>query len=225
MHFSKETLAILKNFSAINPSILLKPGNFIMTKSINGVAYAEATIQDAIDEELGIYDLNSFLSILNQFGEDSEVDVDHKTSNLVISNNRAKVFCTNSDNTTIISPKQRLKLPVADLIFELKAEDLQDITKISRAVGADMIAITNREGRLVVDAFSSADSSACVTLYSLDIGEYDGTNNFRFVIALSNIRFILGDYKVLVSSKGAAKFEGLTATYVVVLETSSEHNF
>jgi len=224
MKFTKSTIDILKNFATINTSIMLQPGQFVMTKSINGVGYAEANITDTIDAPLGIYDLPSFLSILMQFGEDSEVTVDPETQKIVISNKRAKVMCTDADASTIVSPKKRLQMPVADIIFELSEKDMNDITKIARAAGADMLTITTRDGRLFADAFSSEDQSK-QTRYSLDIGAYDGTNTFKFVLNMTNFKMLPGSYKVLISSKGAAKFESDVASYVIVLETSSESDF
>ena len=73
MKFSKESLATLKNFATINGGIVLKPGAFVMTRSVNGATYAEATLADEIDAEVGIYDLNAFLSILSLADENAEI--------------------------------------------------------------------------------------------------------------------------------------------------------
>ena len=149
MKLTKETLSVMKNFAAINPSLRLTPGNFIMTKSVNGVAYAEATIADEIDSELNIYDLPNFLSILGQLGEGSEINLSN--GEIVIQNGRAKVNLPDAESSVIVVPKQRLRMPPADVEFDLKAEDLAEILKISRAVGADRIAITNRNDHIVID--------------------------------------------------------------------------
>lgn len=223
MKLSKESITILKNFSTINPSIMLKPGTFIMTKSINGVSYAEATLPDEITEEMGIYELGAFLNIHNQFGEDSEITT-NDTGDIVISNKRAKVNISSSDASMIVTPLQRIKFPVANVIFDLKTADLQDINKVARLVGADVISITTREGRLFIDALNTNDNSA-IPRYSLDIGEYEGGNTFSFVINLNNMKLIDDDYKVMVAAVGAVKFEGNHATYVVALEKASSHNF
>ena len=74
MKFSKETIAVLKNFATINSGIVLTPGNFVMTCSIIGTTYADTTIQDEIDNELAIYDLSGFLSVLSLGGERLEDD-------------------------------------------------------------------------------------------------------------------------------------------------------
>lgn len=223
MKLSKDTLNIMKNFAAINPSLRLTPGNFIMTKSINGVAYAEANIADDIDVELNIYDLPNFLSILSQLGVDSTITL--SDGDIVIQNGRAKVSLPDAEEKAIIVPKQRLRMPPADVEFDLKADDLAEILKITRVVGADRMAVTNRDGHLVIDTFAYEDGENARIRYSLQLGEYEGTNNFNFVLNLSNMSMTVADYKVVISSKGAAQFQGLNSSYVFVLETSSKHDF
>ena len=223
MKLTKETLSVMKNFAAINPSLRLTPGNFIMTKSVNGVAYAEATIADEIDSELNIYDLPNFLSILGQLGEGSEINLSN--GEIVIQNGRAKVNLPDAESSVIVVPKQRLRMPPADVEFDLKAEDLAEILKISRAVGADRIAITNRNDHIVIDAFAVEDGDNARTRYSLTVCPYEGTNNFSFVINLENVSVVVADYKINISSKGAAQFQGINTAYVFVLETSSKHEF
>ena len=223
MKLTKETLSVMKNFAAINPSLRLTPGNFIMTKSVNGVAYAEATIADEIDSELNIYDLPNFLSILGQLGEGSEINLSN--GEIVIQNGRAKVNLPDAESSVIVVPKQRLRMPPADVEFDLKAEDLAEILKISRAVGADRIAITNRNDHIVIDAFAVEDGDNARTRYSLTVCPHEGTNNFSFVINLENVSVVVADYKINISSKGAAQFQGINTAYVFVLETSSKHDF
>lgn len=223
MKLTKETLSVMKNFAAINPSLRLTPGNFIMTKSVNGVAYAEATIADEIDSELNIYDLPNFLSILGQLGEGSEINLSN--GEIVIQNGRAKVNLPDAESSVIVVPKQRLRMPPADVEFDLKAEDLAEILKISRAVGADRIAISNRDDHIVIDAFAVEDGDNARTRYSLTVCPYEGTNNFSFVINLENVSVVIADYKINISSKGAAQFQGINTAYVFVLETSSKHDF
>nr|AAQ63953.1 gp45 sliding clamp [Aeromonas phage 44RR2.8t] len=223
MKLSKETLSIMKNFAAINPSLRLVPGDFIMTKSINGVAYAEATIADEIDSELNIYDLPNFLSILGQLGDGSEITLSN--GDIVIHNGRAKVNLPDAEGNAIIVPKQRLRMPPPDVEFDLKAEDLAEILKISRAVGADRMAITNRDDHIVVDTFSEADGDNPRTRYSVHCALMKVPNNFSFVINLDNVSVVIADYKINISSKGAAQFQGINSSYVFVLETSSKHDF
>ena len=57
MMISEETQNILRNFSSINPSILLTGNNRIATMSVMRNILATADIEEEFPEEFGIYDL------------------------------------------------------------------------------------------------------------------------------------------------------------------------
>ncbi|QPI17998.1 sliding clamp DNA polymerase [Pectobacterium phage POP12] len=219
MKLSKQTLDILKNFSQVNPSIFLKKGSFIMTKSINGVTYAEATISDIIDSDFGIYDLNSFLNVVNLVGADAEIVYDVETANITIKGERTKIVTSSADLSTIVTPKKQLVMPVADLVFEITSTQLSQIIKASRMMKLNTVSIEAIDGKLVISAKSKVDEASS---YSLEIGDYDGENVFNFDISVDNMMFIDNNYKVLISAKGAAKFESEQVSYVVVLEATSK---
>ena len=62
MKLSKSTLDILKNFKEINQSILFKQGNSLKTISVMKNILAEATIEEELPRDFGIYDLSQFLN-------------------------------------------------------------------------------------------------------------------------------------------------------------------
>ena len=64
MQISKSTIDILKNFSGINGSILVKPGNRLDTISITKNILASAEISETFDVEFGIYDVSEFLNVV-----------------------------------------------------------------------------------------------------------------------------------------------------------------
>ena len=65
MKLSEKTLNLLKNFSTINQSILFKQGSSLRTISVMKNILAEATIDEEIPQDFGIYDLNQFLNGLD----------------------------------------------------------------------------------------------------------------------------------------------------------------
>ena len=65
MRLSDKTLMLLKNFSTINQSILFKKGNSLRTISVMKNILAEATIEEDIPKDFGVYDLNQFLNALS----------------------------------------------------------------------------------------------------------------------------------------------------------------
>jgi hypothetical protein len=62
MKLSDKTLTLLKNFSSINQSILFKEGSSLRTISVMKNILAEATIEEELPKDFGIYDLNQFLN-------------------------------------------------------------------------------------------------------------------------------------------------------------------
>ena len=73
MKLSNETIEILKNFSSINMSVLLKPGNKIRTVSAQKTILAQATVAETFPKECAIYNLPELLSMTSMF-EDPELD-------------------------------------------------------------------------------------------------------------------------------------------------------
>ena len=64
MFLSQETVAILKNFSTINQSILIKPGKQLGMSVMKSILVEADTIEE-FPQEIGIYDLNQFLNCLS----------------------------------------------------------------------------------------------------------------------------------------------------------------
>ena len=89
---SKETIALLKNFSSINQSIVIKPGSEISTLSLNKNILATANVQETFDRNIPIYDLPSLIQIFNLFDGSPVIDTTNDTY-LKVSNpqNRSKV--------------------------------------------------------------------------------------------------------------------------------------
>ncbi|AEO97034.1 sliding clamp [Salmonella phage vB_SenM-AKM_NP4] len=228
MKLSKDTLNILKNFSTINSGIMLKQGNFIMTRAVNGTTYAEATIADTIDFEVAIYDLNGFLGILGLVNEDAEISM-ADDGNVKIADARSTIFWPAADPSTIVFPSKPIPFPVASVIVDFKGEDLQQLMRVSRGLQIDTITFTNKDGKIILNGYNKVEDSALVRVkYSLTLGDYDGTNNFNFVINMANMKMQPASYKLMLWADGkktAAKFEGEHASYVVAMEADSTHDF
>ena len=59
MKLSNDTLSVLKNFGSINQGLLFKQGKTLKTVSSLKNILAEATINEEIPTEFGVYDLNT----------------------------------------------------------------------------------------------------------------------------------------------------------------------
>ena len=65
MKLSKETIEVLKNFSGINQSIVVKEGNKLKTVNSLKNILAHATVEEDFPKEFAIYDLTRFLGLIS----------------------------------------------------------------------------------------------------------------------------------------------------------------
>lgn len=228
MKFNKDTLAILKNFSSINPGIILTEGNFIMTRSITKTVYAEAVIDDEIDCNMGIYDLSGFLGVLSMAGEDATISHNDETKIINIVNGKSKIFYRSADESTIVQPKKKINSSVFDssnVSFDLSAEALQQIQRVSRAMSIDTLAVANKNGKIVINGYNQGtDETMSNVLYSLEVGDWEGTADFNLLINMNHLKLLTADYHVdLIGS--AVKFTAEKFFYVIVLEKNSTNTF
>lgn len=225
MKLSKKTLQILKNYSSLNSGILFKPGKILNTRTVNGVAYSEAEIEDTITDEFGIYDLNNFLTLIDLMG-DASINLDPSSQELVITNGKSTLLYPTANPSSIVFPKKRLEFPTAEVIFELKSELLTEINRVARAMGADVLVFESEDGNIALKLYNmKVDASLKKAMYSVSVGTLP-SGNFKAVIKMENIKMLDSDYTVLVTSAGPgiAKFESteLGLSYIYALETKSE---
>jgi hypothetical protein len=192
-----------------------------LTKSINGVIYAEANIQDTLDMEVAIYDLPLLLGITNTLGSDSEITEVTRDGDpcLQISNNGRDAYIQQADISSVEHPKKQLNFPTADVIFELPADILGQLEKMAAMIGAEFLRVRNVKDRLIAEVCSSKHKNN----YQVDVGAYDGTAKFSFYLSMGNMKLIPDTYTVKISHKGAFRFEGTHANYIVALEAESEY--
>lgn len=228
MKFSKETIAILKNFATINNGVVLNPGQHIMTRSTNGATHAEATIVETIEEQLAIIDLTGFLNILSLSGDDSEITIG-TDENILIKNAKSEINWPLSDASMVVVPKRAINFPEAQVEFELSSEDFNQLMRVSRGMGCDTLAFKPKDGKIVVAAFNKlADSELKKELYTFEVGEYTQEQEFNFVVNIQNLKMVPDTYKVMLWSSGemfASKWLGTTTSYVIAVETESSSNF
>lgn len=217
MKFSDQTLTILRNFSAINPSIRFKEGNVLRTISVHDTILARAELDDAIDSPFCIYDLSRFLGVVSMF-EDPEFEIHEK--HMVIKGAGRHV------NYTFAEP-ELLKLPTnkdidindgAELIeFELKNEHLKEIIKALGVLGLPDLAIIGDGKRIKLRATDIKNKDS--DLYDIDIAKTKRT--FSAIFKAENMRLLPQDFNVQINPGGVVYFKGKGVEYWICLEDSS----
>ena len=218
MKLSDKTLNILKNFSGINQSILIKKGSSIRTMSVMRNILAEATVEEDFPKDFGIYDLNRFLNGL-ALHENPELDYTND-SYVVIKEgkSRSKYFFAD-ENVIITPPDKQLTLPSEDVSFELNHNQLSKLIKASSIYQLYDLSVVGEAGvvKLVLRDKKNDTSDS----YAEIVGETDNTFTFNFKV--ENIKIIPGKYDVVISSKLLARFVNKEngVTYYIALEPDS----
>lgn len=218
MKLSKDTLEILQNFSTINSKIVFQTGNTLKTVSETRNVFAQAEITDEITDEFAISDLKEFLSVLSLTGEDSEISLD---TFLTIKNGRSKAKYFPYDPSMVNIPKT-VTMPEIDVSITLSEGDLAAIRKGCAIIGVGSIAITGNDGEISLRVYDPKNPSSHE--YAIVIDESnEATDSFNFVLDISNLKMIPGDYQVDISKKLIMQLSSKTLplNYWVAIEKTS----
>lgn len=219
MFLSQETVAILKNFSTINQSVLIKPGKRLRSMSVMKNILVEAEVTEEFDSEIGIYDLNQFLNCLSLI-PGAEVTVSENS--LVISDNQNSIDYRLSDPSVIAAPPDKeLKLPSEDVCVVLSEEHLETVKKAAAVLQIPDVSLVGDGTSIKLCVRDKKNSSS--NSYSIDVG--DTTHVFQFNLKVENLKMMTGDYDVLISSKNLAQFTSHSRPIVYYIAVEPDSTF
>ena len=220
---SNDTLSVLRNFSNINPNVVLKPGQEVKTISEAKNILAVADIVEDFPAEMGIYDLNEFLSVVNLVN-DPQLNFGDNHVDVAGGNSKVKYFF--SDSSILTTPQKDITMPECEVTVSLTSETLSQIRKAASALGHSEMAISAVENGVNIKVFDSKDSSA--NIYNIQLANDAGYNDgqFEFVININNLKLLDGDYEVNISSKLISEWKNTTkpVKYYIALEKNSNYN-
>ena len=218
MKLSDKTTLLLKNFSSINQSILFKSGNKLRSMSVMKNILAEATIQEDIPKDFGIYDLNQFLNGLS-LHQSPELDFANDEYVLIKEGKmRSKYFF--ADPSIIVGPPDKpIVLPSEDVSFVLASQQLEKLRKASSIYQLPDVSVIGANGVIKLVARDKKNDTS--NDFSIIVGESDETFTFNF--KEENLKIIPDTYDVVVSSKLLSRFssQNYDLTYYIALEPDS----
>ena len=219
MKLSDKTLSFLKNFSTINQSLLFKQGSKLRTISVMKNILAEATIDEELPKDFGIYDLSQFLNINTTLFQSPELDFENDGYVMIREGRQRQRFFFADPSVIVTPPDKSLELPTEDVSFELKTDQLDRLLKAAAISQLPDLCVVGENGAvklLVRDKKNDTSND-----YSVTVGETDKTFSFNFKV--ENIKILPGTYNVVVSSKLLSKFTSTNhdLTYYIALETDS----
>ena len=220
MKLSESTLSLLKNFSTINQSILFKQGTRLRTISVMKNILAEATIEEELPKDFGIYDLNQFLNGLSLH---NNPDLDFANEgHVVIKEGRMRSKYFFADPQVIVTPPEKeMNLPSEDVTFDLSTDQLDKLLKAAAIYQLPDLSVEGANGvvKIVVKDKKNDTSNS----FDITVGETDKSFSFNFKV--ENIKILPGTYNVIVSSKLLSRFTSINhdLTYFIALEPDSTY--
>lgn len=216
MKLGARTIQILRNFSAINPSVQFDQGDVLKTISPNKTILAKAKLEDSIDSTFAIYDLSRFLGVVSLFNE-PQFELEERLVN--IKSQGRKVSYTFADPSTIVLPPNKdINIGSSDVTFNLKNEQFTEIMKALGVMSFPELVIAGEDGKVILRATDTKNPSS--DKYDIEVGETD--LEFVAVFKSENLKIIPDNYEVNISSKGISHFVGTDVEYWISIESNSK---
>ena len=223
MELSENTLNVLRNFSGINQNMLIKTGTNIKTISEARNVVATADVTEEFPKDFGIYDLNEFIGVMGLVDAPSlKFDEDYVT--VSDSSGRSKVKYFYAAEETLTAPTKDVTMPDADVKFTLDNSTLNRLKKAASTLGHSEVSIKAKDGVLSLSVVENQNATS--NAFSIDIdGEFKQDAVFNFIISISNLKILPGDYEVEISSKLITQFKNkeIPLKYWIALEKSSTY--
>lgn len=200
---SDDLTKILKNFSTINKSIVIEPGNVVSTLSVNKNILAKATVTEEFSKQVAIYDLGVFLGGVSLF--DAPVFDLQSDSFVTVQNEkgRSKSRYYYADPEIIVKPPSKdIQLPSVDVEFDLPQEDLQKLLSASSVYQVPDLCVFSDDEKIQVSVRDKKNDTS--NSFNVTVGET--WEEFCYCFKVENLRMIPGNYHVEISKSNIALF-------------------
>jgi len=220
INISNDTLSILKNFSNINSNVVLKPGQKIKTISEAKNILAIAEVAEDFPHDMGIYDLNEFLSVFS-IVDDGKLEFAEKS--VKISNGKSRVQYFFAEPSILTTPQKDITMPDCEVNLVLTKSILDQVRKAASVLGHTEMAIVGTSNGIQIRVQDSKDSTA--NTYEIELSSDAQERDFEFVMNISNLKLMEGDYNVGISSKLISNWKNTTkpVEYFIALEKNSKY--
>ena len=222
MKISNKTLDVLKNFSEINQSILIKKGKKLKTVSTLKNILAHAVVEEDFPQDFAIYQLNEFIGVLSTMGNP---DLTFHDKYVMLSQENGA--CTKyfyADPSVVVAPEKDITMPSEDVNFTLLEKQYNDLLKMSSILQLNDICLKgcSKSNKMFLAVTNKKNDTS--NDYSVQVGE-GVSKSFKMYFKTENLKMVVGDYNVHISSKGISHFENMTTKldYWIALEPDSNY--
>jgi len=212
---SENVLSVLKSFSSINQSIVIKPGDKLRTISNQKTIMAEANLDMKFDSTAAVYDLARFLATVSLF-EKPDLTFNEKT--IAIAEGKKRVNYTLAEPSMIVQPPENvINMPACEVEVDLSWSNVNEVLKAAAVLQLPEVSFTGKDGEVTLEALDSKNPTT--DRYGVSVGETE--NNFNFFIKVENLKLMQADYKVSLSSSGLSTFVNENVSYWIAVESKS----
>tara|TARA_B100001996_G_scaffold188971_1_gene144601 strand:- start:33 stop:791 length:759 start_codon:yes stop_codon:yes gene_type:complete len=239
IQLSKKTIDILRNFSTINKSILIKTGKWVETMSVNKNIIAMTQVSEAFPEDMAIYDLPLFLGALSLFKKPWLHFPDDKKVIIYDEDTQGKTVFYYSDPEIIVTPPDfNTNLPDVELMFDLPHTDINQLLQAAKVYGVEDLCVNGFQGEYSICVRDNKNKTSNVfslplkkVIFEQGPREDDDKSKpytltperqtFCYCFKVENLKLLDAGYHVTISQKGIANFGSLSHSdlnYFIALE-------
>jgi hypothetical protein len=223
MKISKGTMDVLKNYSEINQSIVIKEGNEIKTISALKNILSRAVVKENFPKDFAIYDLPTFIGFHSTMSE-PEFEFNDASMTMKDSSGKGKYFYA-EPSLVVTPPEKNIDMPESDIKFELKNDVLEDIMKKANVLKLADIGLKSCPKSQGLYLYATNKNNDTSNDYSVQVGT-GATKKFNIVFKKDNLKIIPGDYDVTIAN-GISHFVNKDANveleYWIALEANSDY--
>ena len=218
MKIDDKIIEILKNFSELNPSIIINEGNKLETFSLSKTILAQSILPVVFDKKFAIYDLKRFIQTLKVFKSPELIFGDKYVT--IKEDNRSVNYMYAEERTMTKNKLPDEKPDITDLQveFNLTANTLSEIEKIIAVLGVPNFVIEG-DGKNITIRAENVKNPTTDTYY-VDLGPTDKT--FKAIFEITALGMLKDDYNIKICSSGLAKFTGNKVTYIIACDYKSK---
>jgi hypothetical protein len=224
MQIDKYTISVLKHFSSINPVLLIREGN-VLISGIPNIIKASATLDISFPKRFALENVAKFINILEMFKEPNVEFLDNMltisgTTNSVLGSHEFKLMYTDENIIEdLIVPDRQIQLPSIDISLKINSEMLPQVMKALKVLGLSEIHFYGDGDNVFINVLNSENPSS--DTYSLCLGK----NNKKFRAAFKAEYFSVypNNYDVEICKKGIARFTSERLEYFVTMNNNNSY--
>ena len=214
---------VLKNYSEINQSIVIKEGNEIKTISALKNILSRAVVKENFPKDFAIYDLPTFIGFHSTMSE-PEFEFNDASMTMKDSSGKGKYFYA-EPSLVVTPPEKNIDMPESDIKFELKNDVLEDIMKKANVLKLADIGLKSCPKSQGLYLYATNKNNDTSNDYSVQV-RTGATKKFNIVFKKDNLKIIPGDYDVTIAN-GISHFVNKDANveleYWIALEANSDY--